>query len=149
MKLTLQRLFFTSKSTCGELFLDGILTRYCYTLELPVKDSLPGSAIPPGTYAIEMAPSPKFMSDLNEPWVQRYAARMPHIVNIPGRSLIMLHWGNEPENTDGCILVGFGHYLDIVEHSRDAFEKLYPLLSDGDTIEVQGGLPHSAKWPNE
>lgn len=147
MKLTLQRLFFTPRSTCGELFIDGILTRFCYTLELPVKDGLPGSAIPPGEYKIELVPSPKFLSSA-DPWVLRYAAKMPHVI-CPPRSLIMIHWGNQPENTDGCILVGDTHELDETGNSRAAFEKLYPLLSTGDTIDIQGGLPHSASWPNE
>jgi len=148
MKLTLQRLFFTQRSTCGELFIDSQTQRFCYTLELPVKDGLPGSAIPPGTYQIELAPSPKFHLS-NDPWVERYADAMPHIIDIPKRSLIMIHWGNAPENTDGCILVGNLHDLDTVGDSRAAFEKLYPLLADGDTVEVQGGAPHEGKWPNE
>jgi len=148
MKLTLQRMFLTDKSTCGELFIEGQVTRFCYTLELPVKDGLPRSAIPPGTYQIEMAPSPKFHLS-QDPWVQQYADKMPHIINIPNRSLIMVHWGNEPENTDGCILVGLTHDLDVVSESRAAFEQLYPLLADGDTIDIQGGNPHQSTWPNE
>src|SRR6267154_221842 len=144
MKLTLQRLFFTQRSTCGELFVEGQIQRFCYTLELTVKDGLPGSAIPPGEYKIELTPSPKFHLS-SDPWVERYADAMPHVI-CPPRSLIMIHWGNGPENTEGCILVGMTHDLDDVGGSRVAFEKLYPLLSDGDTIDVQGGQPHAAEW---
>lgn len=140
VNLTLQRLFFTGRSTCGELFAANSPSRLAYTLELPVKDGLPGSAIPPGVYPIEFAPSPKFMAS-PDPWVQQYAERMPHLIEIPGRSLIMIHWGNFPEETEGCILVGDMHDLDEVGQSRQAFERLYPLLSDGDTIEIQGGIP--------
>lgn len=150
MKLTLQRLFFTQRSTCGELFIDSQQQRFCYTLELPVKDGLPGSAIPPGTYRIALLASPRFMqAGEKDSWVAKYATAMPHLEGIPNRSLIMLHWGNAPENTDGCILVGNLHDLDTVGDSRTAFERLYPLLSDGDTLEVQGGVPHEPHWPNE
>lgn len=138
MNLTLQRLFFTSRSTCGELFVEGQAQRFCYTLELPVVDGLPGSAIPPGAYTIELSPSPKFMKS-SDSWVERYAHQMPHLVGIPNRSLIMLHWGNTPENTDGCILLGDSHDLDSIGESRMAFERLYSMLADGDTIEIQGG----------
>ena len=138
MNFTLQRIFYTSQSTCGELFAANSSQRLAYTLELPVKDGLPGSAIPPGTYPIELAPSPKFMSS-TDPWVQQYAEKMPHLAEIPGRSLIMIHWGNFPDDTEGCILVGDLHDLDQVGESRQAFERLYPMFSDGDMIEIQGG----------
>lgn len=144
MNLLLQRLFFTQRSTCGELFLDSMKSRFCYTLELPVKDGMPGSAIPPGTYKIEFAPSPKFEKS-QDAWVQRFAARMPHIVDPAGkRTLIMFHWLNFPSETDGCVGVGYTHDLDTIGESRVAFEHLYPLLSDGDTLVVQGGIVQPA-----
>lgn len=138
MNFTLLRLYFTERSTCGELLAANSTQRLAYTLELPTKDGLPGSAIPRGTYGIELMPSPKFMAS-SDPWVQQYAERMPHLMDIPGRSLIMIHWGNFPEETEGCILVGDLHDLDQVGESRQAFERLYPMFSSGDTIEVQGG----------
>jgi len=157
MEITLQRLWFTGNSTCGELSVEGRIGPY--TLELPVKDGLPGSAIPPGRYKIELAPSPKFLS-VRDTWVEGYAKRMPHITGIPGRSLIMIHWGNQPENTDGCILVGLSHDTDTVGKSRQAFDSLYTLIgeaaqADECWINVQGGLPldttprpESQQWPN-
>lgn len=154
LELTLQRLWFTALSTCGELSVEGRIGPY--TLELPVKDGLPGSAIPPGRYKIELAPSPKFLAAAeHDPWIDLYAKQMPHIIGIPGRSLIMFHWGNTPDNTDGCVLVGLHHDVDTVGESRKAFESLYTLIEApakaGECwINVQGGLPHSSgKWPNE
>lgn len=147
MKLTLQRLHFTQKSTCGELTIDDSREIFCHTLELPVRDGLPGSAIPPGEYKIELAPSPKFLSS-RDPWVQKYAYRMPHIIGIPKRSLIMFHWGNYPVDTDGCILVGLTHDLDTLGESRKAFESFFDTieaaaLASECSIEIQGGIPQS------
>lgn len=136
MDLTLTRDTFTGKSTSGELFIDG--DHVCYTLELPNVDGLPGSCIPRGTYKIEMQPSPKFMAS-DDVWVKQYAEKMPHVTGIPNRSLIMIHWGNAPADTDGCILVGWQRDADEVIGSRKAFEELYPKLSDGDTLTVVGG----------
>jgi hypothetical protein len=145
MNLTLQRLHFTERSTCGELTIDDDREIFCHTLELPVRDGKPGSAIPPGRYKIELAPSPKFLRSDN-PWVQKYAHQMPHIVGIPKRSLIMFHWGNTAADTDGCILVGLTHDLDMLGESRKAFESLFTLLEEparaGECwLNVQGGLP--------
>ena len=139
MKLTLQRLVLTPQSTCGQLHVNDELE--CWTLELPVKDGLPGSAIPAGTWPVVLAPSPKFHLS-TDPWVEQYAMAMPHVQPIPNRSLIMIHWGNEPENTDGCILVGSTHQDNFIGGSRDAFAELYPKIAqaikngEGVTLEV-------------
>lgn len=139
MKLALQRLVYTPQSTCGNLYVNDALE--CWTLELPSKDGMPGSAIPAGTYPVILAPSPKFLA-VNDSWVQQYASAMPHIQPIPGRSLIMIHWGNYPSNTDGCVLVGKSHQNDSIGESRQAFSELYPLIKsaidtgEGVTIEV-------------
>lgn len=119
MRLLLQRTELTSLSTVGELAIDG--EDFSYTLELPVRDGLPGSAIPAGVYPVVAAWSPRFMAS-DDPWVLKYAKQMPHIVGIPYRSLIMLHWGDVPENTDGCVLLGYTHPApNLIEESRPAF----------------------------
>jgi len=137
MQLTLQRLVLTDSSTCGQLMIDDSLE--CWTLELPVADGLPGSAIPAGTYPVFFKPSPKFESS-NDPWVKQYAAFMPHIEYIPNRSLIMIHWGNYPDNTEGCVLVGKVHQPNMVGQSREAFQELYEKFKEanfeGITITV-------------
>jgi len=123
-------------STPGSLAVDGIFQ--CRTLELPVRDGLPGSAIPAGKYPIVLAPSPKFMASM-DPWVKSYASQMPHIQPIPGRSLIMLHWGNVPENTDGCVLVGQTRPApDALGNSRPAFAALF--------IAIQAGVKNGGCW---
>jgi hypothetical protein len=111
---------------------------------LPVKDGLPGSAIPEGTYPVVLAPSPKFMRS-NDPWVLKFAQLMPHIIRIPDRTLIMLHWGNTAEDTDGCVLVGMAMETNFIRNSREAFEKLWlaietPARSNDCAITVQTGV---------
>ena len=141
MEITLNRTDFDDKSTEGTLSIGGQFQ--CYTLELPNKDGKPGSCIPQGRYRVVLAPSPKFESS-TDPWVQKYAGQMPHLEDIPGRSLIMIHWGNDASNTEGCILVGQTQSADFIGSSRAAFEDLYdeiqPDASNGDCwITVVGG----------
>jgi Family of unknown function (DUF5675) len=128
MELTLTRIDFREASTIGELDIEGV--NICWTLELPNKDGLPGSCIPQGRYPVVLAPSPKFEQS-TEPWIQQYASRMPHIIQIPDRSEIMLHWGNDPADTDGCVLLGLSHpdNQDWVGSSRPAFEKFFALIA--------------------
>ena len=90
MQITLQRRPQQPHSTPGSLAVNGVFE--CFTLELPVRDGLPGSAIPAGRYPVVLRPSPKFLAVI-DPWVQNYASAMPHVVCRYHRTLIMIHFG--------------------------------------------------------
>ena len=150
MELLLRRLWLTTRSTCGQLEVESLKL---FTLELPVRDGKPGSAIPPGRYPIHLRASPRFMQvGMHDEWVATYAPLMPHIDDIPGRSLIMIHWGNYPEETEGCILVGMEHAPDGLVNSRQAFTMLYEMIAactDGDCwITIEGGAPEADPTPS-
>ena len=93
------------------MYVDG--TFEAYSLELPLKDGLPGSAIPPGTYKVTTYPSPHF------------GRLMPLLQGIPGRSEIEIHFGNFPDETRGCILLGKTQTTDFVGESRAAFDAFW------------------------
>lgn len=136
MEILVRRLWLTPQSTCGELAIDGL--DRMFTLELPVKDGLPGSAIPPGRYPVTVYDSPHF------------GREMPLIQNIPGRSDIELHWGNYPTDSRGCILVGLQHEPDAILGSRLAFDALWdeieaPARSGQLWITIAGGTPSTAQ----
>lgn len=131
MLLNLRRQAPTETSTLGSLYYDAAdEVPACYTLELPLRNGLPGSAIPDGTYSIILAPSPKFqLAGRTDRWIADYADRMPHIVGIPERSLIMIHWGNLADETNGCVLVGTRAGTNAVFNSRVAFEDIFPRIA--------------------
>jgi hypothetical protein len=84
----------TDKYTLGALF-TGSGT--FYTMEPPWKDNKRNiSCIPPGEY--DFVFMPKSSSG-------RYR-NCYHILNVPGRSEILIHTGNTVANTRGCILPG-------------------------------------------
>ena len=125
MELLLERDRVTPEATLGELSIDGDFT--CYTLELPIKDGLPGSAIPDGRYPVVLAPSPKFELS-TDPCVATYAGEIPHLYHIPDRTNILIHWGNDEADTEGCILVGTSRSDAFVGNSRLAFSQLMEKL---------------------
>lgn len=133
MNLSLIRTNLTAESTEGDLLVDGVWE--CYTLELPMKDGLPGSAIPPGVYIVKLLPSPKFSASA-DPWVLQYAGAIPHVLGIPNRSDILMHWGNSPHDTEGCILVGQTQGENFVGSSRTAFAGLWLRLSNVPAGEI-------------
>lgn len=139
MQLKLQRLYMDDTCTIGELT-DGADLNL-FTLELPVRDGLPGSAIPSGTFPLANRISPRF------------GRNVPHVDAIPNRSNILIHWGNTATDTEGCILVGMSYERDnphFIGRSREAFDKLYGeftaalVRGESVTLTVQGGQPTNA-----
>ena len=53
---------------------------------------------------------------------------LPELFGIPGRSTILIHWGNTAADTDGCILVGHTRQLNFIGKSRIAFGRLLAKL---------------------
>lgn len=108
---TLTRAVELPDRTLGELrvYKSGELALKLFTLELPwVDKDADGvsdrsvSRIPPGQYDVT-------------PW---NSARFPgtwRLTDPPGRSAILIHAGNYPRHTEGCILIG----LDRADLDRD------------------------------
>ena len=69
---------------------------------------------------------------------------MPRLLDVPFFSGILIHSGNTPEHTAGCVLVGRKRGEDSVLESLLAFEDLFPkikkLTEKGKLfIEISGG----------
>ena len=98
MKLQLERKYLKPEYTIGQLKVDGNF--FCDTLEDQVRDlsrekKVPGqTAIPAGKYEVIVNISPRFKR------------KLPRLLNVPGFEGILIHRGNTPEDTAGCILVG-------------------------------------------
>lgn len=108
MQLLLQRMWLSSKSIIGSLFVDNLFQ--CYTLE-------PFDCIPYGTYRVVPYPSPKFGSIV------------PLLENVPNHSYVEIHVGNWPRDTTSCILVGKERGIDCLSSSRAAFNELMHKLN--------------------
>lgn len=128
MELLLKRIYSGSTYTIGHLYIDG--NYYCDVLEDTdrglssdmteeeiKKIKVYGkTAIPKGTYKVEVTYSPKF---------KRY---LPILLNVKGFSGIRIHSGNSAEDTLGCLLVGFNKEKGKVLNSRVTSDKLTALL---------------------
>ena len=152
MKLLVDRKWKKETYTIGNLYVDGKL--FCNTLEdrdrgLKKSDSLSiikskkiygETAIPTGKYIITMnVVSPKYSA---VKWYKNLCqGKMPRLLDVPGFEGILIHPGNTPFDTYGCILVGKNTIKGQVTQSKDTFSKLYKLMkkaSDkGETIEIE------------
>jgi len=116
MQLTVERTIFTSRSTIGQLFVNGLFE--CFTLEdvvRPVK--IPGmTAVPEGVYVVSVSFS------------ERFKRLLPEVHNVPNFTGVRIHPGNTDADTEGCILVGQTRSTDFVGGSRAAFSKLFAAI---------------------
>jgi len=120
MKLKLNRIQFTEKSTIGELWVDDEPDRFCFTLEDVAREAgvkVAGqTAIPAGQYEVVIN------------WSQRFKRPMPLLLNVPNFEGVRIHSGNTAADTEGCILVGFNRAPDFVGNSRQAFDTLFATM---------------------
>ena len=116
MELELKRIAKRDTYTIGHLYVDGV--RFCDTLEdtdrgLDQKMSLAVlkarkrkgiTAIPTGRYRVTLGvKSPKYSTRPAYDFCEGY---VPRLINVPAYDGILIHIGNYPQDTEGCILVG-------------------------------------------
>lgn len=121
MTINVRRKYFTDKSTISEWYVDG--NRICYGLEdtdrglqsgdplveIRKKKIYGKTAIPYGTYEVVLSYSNRFKKVL------------PLLLSVEGFDGIRIHPGNEPQDTEGCLLPGIDYKTDWVSSSRTAF----------------------------
>lgn len=80
------------------------------------------TAIPYGRYRIQMRKSPSF----GDRWYSKpFDGKMPYLQNVPGFEGVMIHPGNTPESTAGCLCPGMlqmgikGRVFDSVTAFQD------------------------------
>ena len=136
IKLRLERIYKGSKYTIGKLFIND--EYFCDTIEdidrglkssmsveyIKKKKVYAETAIPTGTYKIEMTYSSKFKRIL------------PLLVDVKGFSGIRIHRGNTEIDSSGCIIVGENKVKGKVINSTRYEIALVNKLLDEDDIEI-------------
>ena len=122
--------------TIGKFYVDGKF--FCYSLEDKVRkpgELVPGkTAIPAGTYPVSWGKSPRLSKQTNRDYFT------PRIDNIPGWQGVLIHTGNFPKDTVGCILIGLELYSDGIGKSQKACDWLFPKVQNSQpdcTIEIR------------
>ena len=114
INLLLIRDTFTEESTVGELFING--ERICDTLENPWRDNQRNiSCIPEGEYPVRLRLARESAS-------RDYLHLL--VQDVPNRDWVLVHRGNFPSQTKGCVLVGLGTQQDVVHNSVLAMDLL-------------------------
>lgn len=94
------------------------------------KDKIYGkTAIPAGRYKVILT------------WSPHFRCYMPELENVPFFRNIRIHWGNKPEDTDGCILVGEDNHKGQIVNSRITYNRLMnillPAFKNGEEVWIE------------
>ena len=98
------------------------------TKEIKEKKIYGDTAIPYGRYEITMKVQSQKYKDRKQ--YQFCKGYLPRLKNVKGYDGVLIHIGNFPKDTYGCILVGKNQVKGGVTNSTVWFEKLYPILKD-------------------
>lgn len=146
MKLLVKRTYRGPEYTIGKLYIDG--QYFCDTMEDTDRGLIqsmsmsrikaikkPGiTAIPAGTYEVTMnVVSPKYAM---RPAYAFCNGKLPRLLNVPGCEGVLIHIGNYPKDTEGCILVGKNTVKGAVMQSTATFKQLYDILKTANNITI-------------
>lgn len=146
LNLKLKRIYKGPLYTIGHLYIND--KYFCDTLEdtdrgLKSTDSLISlkatkikskTAIPTGKYKVTLkVQSPRFSSKSQYTFCKGY---LPRLIDVPAYEGVLIHIGNKPKDTDGCILVGLNKVKGQVINSTDTFKKLYTELNKHKDEEI-------------
>lgn len=137
MQLVLKRKYFKPTYTIGTLGYvddDGVYHYICDTLEPPSAHTKASNtlryiqyqktqgykAVPCGTYDVRLTMS------------KRFGRRMPALQNVKGFRGVLIHEGNYPRDTRGCILPGWNRRQGMVCGSCSALAKVMELMSQAE-----------------
>ena len=140
MELRLERKYRSSKYCIDKLYING--KYFSDALEDPdrgLTDSMSleeikkikvkgNTCIPYGTYNVTITYSPRFKKNL------------PLINNVKGFEGIRIHSGNTPQDTEGCLLLGFNRVKGQVVDSRITVSKfitqIQQALNKGEKVTI-------------
>ena len=144
MKLGVLRFSSDSDSTLGALFDITDSNKFlCYTLEDEFREvKIPGETrIPEGTYNVTLRTEGGLNQKYNDKFGEEFNKGMLWVRDGPGFEYILIHIGNDDDDSAGCLLVGDSQTQNITKRgfigaSTDAYKRIYPPIAD---VLVNGG----------
>tara|TARA_R100000951_G_scaffold100884_1_gene91837 strand:- start:1699 stop:2169 length:471 start_codon:yes stop_codon:yes gene_type:complete len=148
MQLEVIRFSSAKDSTLGLFFnvTDEKREFLCYTLEDEYREEkvMHETRIPSGTYEITLRTTGGFHAKYNERFPAIHKG-MLWVRDVPGFEWILIHCGNDDDDTSGCLLLGNTQTENIksdgfVGSSTNAYKRIYPTIAkaieEGECVEI-------------
>lgn len=118
---------------------------WCFTLEDPWQATkIQGNTrIPAGKYEIVLRPEGGKYRQYLDRFGEWQKPGMLWIKDVPGFDWILIHPGNTPKDTEGCLLVGRGYdyrngsITDSVDAYVDIYSKISKALQAGEKVTIE------------
>ena len=122
LELFIKRFYSKPSHIIGQL---NIVDKYfCDTLERPDLNNQENiSCVPAGRYEVQMLNSPHFANAR-----KLDICLLPHIINVPNRTNIMIHPVSTVNELEGCVGIGKNSAPGILTESREISDKLNATL---------------------
>ena len=145
MELKVYRFSSQSQTTLGALHINGEFE--CYTLEDQHQDmKVRGETrIPKGKYKIAFRTVGGFHAKYSKKFPDMHKG-MLQVMNVPNFEYILIHIGNDEDDTMGCLLVGLhcnNNKIDKgqISSSTTAYKTMYPkvlkALESGENVNIE------------
>lgn len=148
MELTVNRKWKKDTYTIGKWYVNGIeVGDSIEDKDRGLDDSMPidkiqgikvksETAIPTGTYEIQMTYSPRFSG---RAWGRKYNGKVPEILNVKGFTGVRIHPMNSAMDSSGCIGIGKNNIKGRITNSTSYYYKLLdtyilPAIKRGEKI---------------
>ena len=132
MELTVLRYNSAKDYTDGLLAIDGKFE--CHTLEDEERavKKYGETRIPDGTYEVTLRTEGGFHKRYLNKFGDDFHKGMLWVRNVPGFEYILIHIGNDDDDTAGCLLVGTSSdaYKGFIGGSTNAYKKMYPKVAE-------------------
>lgn len=149
MILQIVRFSSSHESTLGLMLLQTSLRRefLCYTLEdeYRSKKVYGQTRIPDGMYDIKLRTFGGFHDRYAASYGYQFHKGMLWLQDVPDFENVLIHKGNDDDDTAGCILLGDTQVQNktkngFVGESKDAYDRIYPEiaghLEDGGSVKL-------------
>ncbi len=143
MNIFVEEIGTTPGSTASQMFVDN--KPFCFVVEDGYRDvKIAGETrIPPGRYQVRKHHTGRFFDKYKREFGHDFAI---HITNVPGFEWILIHIGNTPVDTRGCLLVNGGIGLDREGNYsgilstvtyKSLYEKVAAAFSKGEEVWIE------------
>ena len=142
MEIKVIELKATDEETISAVFIDNKFI--CYSLEDEQRDEkIHGETrIDGNIYNVTLRTEGGFHARYLKKVGPDFHRGMLHVREVPKFKWVLIHIGNDDDDTMGCLLVGMDHNnKDFISSSRIAYEKFYPIVASalvkGENVTIE------------
>ena len=137
MKIEVLRYSGGKRDTLGLLFIDCQFYSYTLEDEYRTKKEYGKTRIPEGTYEVKLRSEGGFHNRYLKKFGPDFHKGMLEIQDVPDFTYVLIHIGNDDDDTAGCLLIGNTTNNNMIESKRgfigdstSAYREIYPIIRD-------------------